>query len=108
MASLLWKLPYPSSGGVETQYHNDILYIEDTSGENISYRIVFSRVDSFSITSYHDLQVEQIELSYDRLMEKSHLGPLKCFEICFDDGPCYEIVASSFVVEEWHPEKESK
>jgi hypothetical protein len=103
----LWKMPFPSSWGVETRLvqepHRRLrLEIFDQTGEHSdSVLLLFSDVQTYRCTFLPALTAEQISISYDCLVELPAIrlniqtSTHKCFVICFDDGPCYEIVAAS-------------
>ncbi len=102
----LWKMPFPSSWGVKTRLvlepHRTLrLEILDQTGEHNDSSLVFSDVQTYKCTFLPALTAEQSKISYDCLVELSAMRlnvqatTHRCFMICFDDGPCYEIVAAS-------------
>ena len=102
----LWAMPFSSSGGVHTHAIQESrrtirLEIHDQSGEQTDLKLVFDDVQAYKCTYLPALEAEMSDF-YDKLVAcpASRLGVTSkrhnCYVICFDDGPCYEIVASSF------------
>ncbi len=101
---VIWKTPFPSSWGVETRLLQEPkrtlrLEILDRTGEHENCQITFHDVLAYKCTYLPALTKEMSALAYDKLVSvpadrldiesASH----NCFVICFDDGPCYEVVA---------------
>ena len=103
----VWDMPYPSSWGAEPELIVERgralrLEIVDPSGEQQTIALRFADVQAFKCTYLPALTAEFVTLAYDKLVETTASRLIverpnyKCYVICFDDGPCYEIVAADF------------
>lgn len=117
----LWKTPAPSSGceGVffkvfPKRVCSLSFKYENSEGLPQSCELRFIDVAAFKCTFLMSLTVEMIKSSYDTLIEVEASqwlddatavakrgglqSELRHLRICFDDGPCYEVLCSSFEI----------
>lgn len=101
---VVWTTPFPSSWGISTRLVVEPkrvlrLEIADSTGEHQNSQLTFHDVQAYKCTYLPALTKEMISLAYDKLVATpaSRLGiassEYRCYVICFDDGPCYEVVA---------------
>lgn len=121
----LWRLPSPSSGGVETRFEVradgvgalTLAYPYDGDETVRTYTILFDDLASYRCTFHGAQTLEQLD-SYDRLNDLGAADPpssddddaadawpaspgRRRYRLGVDEGPCYEIVAGAIkVVEE--------
>ena len=114
VTTTVWELPFPSSGSGGPWFQQQMgreceIRIEDC-------RLLFGGVEAFRITYLSSRTVEMINAAYDRVVDLGKTvwlrecssraepfwqlhGETRTFRhlmICFDDGPCYEFICSSF------------
>lgn len=90
-----------------------ISFCIDDGGALRNVRLLFENVEAYKCTYRTFLTREMVDLAYGRLvrlgetpwlaeLRKAHRGghrsELQHLMICFDDGPCYEIVCAGFRV----------
>lgn len=103
---VIWKTPFPSSWGVDTRLtagpkRSLRLEVIDLTGEHENCQITFQDVLAYKCSYLPARTKEMISLAYDKLFSvpATRLGiesaAHSCFVICFDDGPCYEVVAKT-------------
>lgn len=119
-----FRLAQPSSGlssGPDlAQLPKRVLRIsyadEGADGAPVEHRIVFSGTEAFRVT-YYEARGEAMLAAYDRLVDcgrtvwlseveqilvqrsASRAGQLVHYMINFDDGPCYEVLATGYRLE---------
>jgi hypothetical protein len=125
MAHELWRLPVASTtllkGAVFMPLSGrrcDLCFdLEGPKGEPTKKRLRFDGVEAYKCTYLTSLGVEMIEAAYDRLVdlgatpwlaelskryerywEIRRVAPLELrhLMVCFDDGPCYELICTGF------------
>lgn len=120
MSSIVWQSPAPSSAflrgvSVVIRPQREIALafgFEDHNEEMCSAELVFHDVVHYRITYLAALRAEVIHQAYDRLVElpesyelREVMGAIKDnggklayqhYRICFDDGPCFDFICSSF------------
>lgn len=124
MNRVLWKMPVPSSALTRGPSFVVLMkrqcelsfWIEDEAGEK-KIGVVFDEVEAFKCTYMTARSVEMINTAYDKLVQiegsqwlaevkancadyyakrQATRKDLEHLMICFDDGPCYEIVCGGF------------
>ncbi len=122
MTQTVWKLPVPATALVRGPALSVLprrrcmlsMSIELNDGKEGTLGLSFDGVEAFMCTYLTSLTLEMVELAYGKLIEfspsdwlgrlsKDHQRPgrpaaLKHFMICFDDGPCFEFICTSFEV----------
>lgn len=89
-----------------------VFEFEDRDGIAQSAELVFTTVVQYRVTYLYALRPEWIHEAYDRLVELPNSTELESvktataanndsaqyshFRVCFDDGPCFDIICSSF------------
>lgn len=126
MAELLWKLPVPATGLLESPRFEQLpqhecelsMRLEDPdSGKAVQVSLRLEGVEAYRCTYLPALSAEMINTAYGRLINLGATSWLKEISnqvhaywaerkrsphtlshlmICFDDGPCYEFICSSF------------
>lgn len=125
MAETLWKLPVPASALLTGPTFRDLgrhqcelsFYIEGESGEERRVALLFEGVEAYKCTYLAALSPNMINLAYGKLVRlgmtpwlrevlqlykeyysrrKRTQNELQHLMICFDDGPCYEVICVSF------------
>jgi len=122
MAALteLWHTPGPSSGfldGVALQILPGRVCVlsfryEGTNTNWEKGELRFLGVATYKCTSMLALTVDMVESAYDKLVDmgstpwllevatavdaRGGTAPLKHLRICFDDGPCYDVICTGF------------
>jgi hypothetical protein len=117
----LWKLPVPATSLVKGP-NFDVLpkrqceisfQIEGKNGQLVQIGLLFEGVEAFKCTYLTSCTAEMFNLAYGKLVRlgetswlnellKSHTNrpqppsELEHLMICFDDGPCFEIVCLNF------------
>ena len=121
MKSIIWKMPVPTSGLSTPKFreltkHNCSIICASEEEDGIDLSIVFEGVEAYKSTLYRAITVQMREASYDELvdvgesdwlltvrkqMDKYDIEAtrLRHLVICFDDGPCYEIICKAFQIE---------
>lgn len=126
MASVLWTMPVPSSGNLESRELRILpkrvcevcLGYEDGEGQFVNCILRFIDVEAFKCTYLALLSVEMIESAYDCLVDlgksawlseaanqAQSLGrplDLRHLRLCLDDGPCYEFLCRNVEVSSEH------
>jgi hypothetical protein len=122
MPTELWKLPVPATSLVNGPDFNVLprrqceisFHIEGNEAELTRVWLLFNDVEAFKCTYLTSCSAEMFNAAYGKLVRlgatpwltellrtygKSKLPgeELQHLMICFDDGPCYEIVCRSFV-----------
>lgn len=125
MSRILFELPIPSSALTRgpsfvalLQRRCELSYYVETETGDRKAGIIFEGVEAYKCTYMTALTVEMIETAYDKLVsldnsswlaeirESSHayyvrrkgLPHLQHLMICFDDGPCYEVICVNFTL----------
>lgn len=120
MASILWKLPAPSSALWEGAEFRELAgrtcAILCRYDREDGLQMVFEGVEAYKCTYHQACTLEMIETAYDTLVDlgdttwlagvkgqlagySSDATELRHLMIYFDDGPCYELICRSFRVE---------
>ena len=121
--NILWKLPGPSSGRLESVSLQELpgraytlrVVCEDDDAILRNCEVRFDSVEAFRCWFLPAITVELIETAYDQLVdmgatswlqEASHTrerlgftGSIRHLRICLDDGPCYEFICRDYSVE---------
>jgi hypothetical protein len=122
MNETLWKLPVPASALIRAPTFLAMgqrrckltCYIEADSGEK-EISLLFEGVEAFKCTYLTSCTPSMMNVAYGKLVKlettpwlekvmKLHSNTpgatkdLKHLIICFDDGPCYEIICSGITV----------
>jgi hypothetical protein len=101
----IWKLPQPSSGGINSSIEalpgrNCVLVLKNIGDGNDIYALKFIDVSSYRVYYLPDLTDEMVEMSYDRLIaDNLVVQNRRLYMITLDDGPCYCVRASDCIVE---------
>lgn len=119
MKTIVWQSPVPSTAflrGVRVDLRPNrqvalVFEFEDDDGRRSS-EAVFSEVAHYRTTCLPALTADMIRDAYDRVvdlgdsqelratkaaMEANGRAPnVRHFRICFDDGPCFDFMATSF------------
>jgi hypothetical protein len=125
MAIELWVMPVPATSLLSEPVFTPLMKrqceisfdIEDEGGEPSKVRLLFEGVEAYRCTYLTSCSAEMFGTAYGKLVE---LGPtpwlaelsrdyerysqsvrrapqkLQHLMICFDDGPCYEIICTGF------------
>ena len=120
MNSILWQSPKPSSGflkgtSVQLRPKREIAITFEFEGEDeevYSGELIFSEVVHYRTTFLAALSAEVIQEAYDRVVDVGNSRELqeivfaihangrqadvRHYRVCFDDGPAFDFVASSF------------
>jgi hypothetical protein len=119
MSSIIWRSPVPSSGflrgpRVELRPGREIaIKFEFEDGEQTrSVELVFRGVVHYRTTYLPALEANMIRDAYDRVLDMGNSPELekiasamranqrrsdvRHFRLCFDDGPAFDFIASSF------------
>lgn len=120
MSNIIWKCPVPSSGflrGVSLQFRprREVVIafdFEDSDDKIRSVELIFKDVVHYRVTYLDAMQVDMIKEAYDQvvvhvdsqilreihksLKDNDRILSIFHFRICFDDGPCFDFIASSF------------
>jgi hypothetical protein len=119
----LWTLPVPATALVEGPTFAALpkrqceisFYIEGNDGASTKLSLLFERVEAFKCTYLTSCTAEMFNAAYGKLVRlgatpwlsellktynSSALAPktLQHLMICFDDGPCYEIICIGYSV----------
>lgn len=117
----LWKMPVPATSlirgpdfGVLPRRQCEIsFHVENDDGEHTRIALLFDGLEAFKCTYLTSCSAEMFNTAYAKLV---CLGPtswlaevlkvsdggkqsnteLRHLMICFDDGPCYEMICRSF------------
>ncbi len=121
MSTIVWQSPVPSSGftrgtSLQIRPRREIAVVfefEDDNGDSRNAELIFKDVVHYRTTYLIALRASQIDQAYDRLVELSDSPELKevmeaarenrigstyrHYRVCFDDGPCFDFICSSFL-----------
>lgn len=117
---VLWELPTPSSGFSDVtlkELPSRCCYLKlGASYENDlkCNTLILNGIEAYKCTYMYALTLDMIETSYDKLVdmgrtewlveveklvaEETDSLELRHLRICFDDGPCYEFICSTYEV----------
>jgi hypothetical protein len=118
MTVTLWELPAPATtvhsatikelSGRLTRLSISLIVLRDGVDVIEHHDISFEGTECFTCTYMTSLTSEMIRLAYGKLIDlgktalldqkaaKSKKSALRHLMICFDDGPCYEVVCKEF------------
>jgi hypothetical protein len=122
MSTELWRLPVPTTSLVEGPDFNVLpkrqceisFHIEGDDGETTRIGLLFEGVEAFKCTYLTSCTAEIFNTAYAKLVclgktswlkellktytdNSQSAKELQHLMICFDDGPCFEIVCVSFM-----------
>lgn len=120
MNNIIWQSPSPSSSflsgvSVQLRLRREIALAFEFEGEDEEIHrgeLVFSNVVHYRTTYLSALQADIIRESYDKVVDvgvspellevvsamqaNGRSADVRHYRICFDDGPCFDFIASAF------------
>lgn len=120
MSKVVWNSPSPSSSylrGVDVQVRPRrelalLFEFENESGKLQKGELIFSGVVSYRSTFLYAIRAAAFREAYDRVVDmgvteylhdtmdamqmNGRLFDVIHYMVCFDDGPCFDVIAESF------------
>jgi len=125
MNQVLWKLPVPATSLTRGPYFSadgrqcELAYYLETEDGDRKETVLFEGVEAYKCTYYTSLSVEMIRVAYAKIVridpspwllevrrrflentqgmrKVANSEELQHLMICFDDGPCYEVICVAF------------